>query len=714
MSTTVSYPIPREESVANGAAETRAVVEQRTWPWERIGLIAIAVLAAVLELWRFDQSGIPNTFYGAAVLSMTQSLHAFLFNSLDSVGFVTIDKPPLGFWIQAISAKLLGFSAASILLPEALATVGSVVLAYVLMKRAFGGVAGLLAALMLAVIPVSVAIGRNNTIDALLVFCLMLAVWTSLKATERGSLKWLLITGVSVGLGFEIKMLEAYLVVPALGLVYLLGAPISWQKRIGQLALAAIVMLAVSLAWPLAVDLTPANLRPWVDSTQDNSAISLALGYNGIERLIGQRDSVTQFLSSLGIRLSTSDATPTADTGFGGMFNNGPAGPFRLFDQELGGQASWLLPLSLVTMAIALWKSIAGRTAFFRTRQGQIAIVFGMWLLAAGGFFSVASFFHSYYLVTLGPPIAVLAAIAVVGLWREFRAHSWLGWLLPVAVLGTALVQVYMLGYYPTWSAWLRPLVIGASALAAIGLLYGLLGERLRGKLAANMPVARAATTLGVVALLVVPTVWSGYTVANARSGGGLPTAGPQVAGTRGFGGPASFGGDGRGDDAQGGARGGAAAGAPGGVGAQGGTAAVGPGGFEAPDGFGAPGGEANAQVVDYLVANQGSAQYLVATTDSNSAASIILASGKPVMSLGGFSGSDPILTVDQFARLAQSGQVRYVLVNSRGGGFGFGGRGGGTGAIMSWVEANGTPVTIAGSQTQLYDLASSSSQTNA
>lgn len=661
-------------------------VARRAWSWERIGLIAIAVLAAVLELWHLDRSGIPNTFYGAAVLSMTQNLHAFFFNSLDSVGFVTIDKPPLGFWIQAISARLLGFSAVSILLPEALATVGSVVLAYVLVKRAFGGVAGLLAALMLALVPISVAIGRNNTIDALLVFCLMLAVWATLEATERGSLKWLLIAGVIVGLGFEIKMLEAYLVVPALGLVYLLGAPISWSKRIRHLALGGAVMLAVSLAWPLAVDLTPANLRPWVDSTQDNSAISLALFYNGIERLIGERQSVTQFLGGLGIHLPTSD--PTAESGnpggfgIGGMFNNGPAGPFRLFDRELGGQASWLLPLSLVTMAIALWKSVGSRTAFFRTRQGQTAIVFGMWLLAAGGFFSVANFFHSYYLVTLGPPIAVLAAMAVAVLWREFRARSWLAWLLPVGVLGTALVQAYMLGYYPTWGAWLRPLVIGAAAIAVVGLVYGRLGARLR--------VARGATALAVVALLVVPTLWSGYTVFAARGGGGgLPTAGPQVANTRGFGGPGGFAADGRGGP----------------DGAREDAAPGGPAAF-APGGFGGPGGSANAAMVDFLVANQGSAEYLVATTDSNSAAPIILATGKPVMALGGFSGSDPILTADQFADLVRSGQVRYVLVNGRGGGFGFGGRGS-TGAIMSWVEANGTPVSIDGAQTQLYDLGS-------
>ncbi|MBV9579023.1 MAG: glycosyltransferase family 39 protein, partial [Chloroflexi bacterium] len=309
MSTTFPLPYPRPPVATAGTrpaarSPSDVAAARRSWPWEWLGLLSVLMVSGLLELWHLNQLGTSNAFYAAAVLSMTQNLHAFFFNSLDSVGFVTIDKPPLGFWVQAISAKVLGFSGFSILLPEALATIGSVALVFHLVKRAFGGVAGLLAALMLAVVPISVAVGRNNTIDSLLVFTLLLAVWSGLKATERGSLTWLLVTGAIVGLGFEIKMMEAYLVLPALGLVYLLGAPISRRLRVLHLALAAVVMLGVSLAWPVAVDLTPASLRPWIDSTQNNSAISLALGYNGIDRLLGQNESVTQFLHGLGINLS--------------------------------------------------------------------------------------------------------------------------------------------------------------------------------------------------------------------------------------------------------------------------------------------------------------------------------------------------------------------------------------------------------------------------
>lgn len=654
----ISFPLPAN---AHWASRPHAAAARRTWPWERLGLVAVLLLAAGLELWHLDRLGTSNAFYAAAVLSMLQNWHAFFFNSLDSTGFVTIDKPPLGFWVQVASARLLGFSGVSILLPEALATVGSVALVYHLVKRAFGGVAGLLAGLMLALVPISVVVGRNNTIDALLVLTLLLAVWTGLRATERGSLAWLLATGALVGLGFEIKMLEAYLVVPALGLVYLLGAPVSWRARVGHLTLAAAVMLVVSLAWPVAVDLTPANLRPWIDSTQDNSAISLALGYNGIERLLGQNRSLDQFLAG----------SSSGPGGPGGMFNNGPAGVFRLFDQQLAGQASWLLPLSLVGLALGTWQAVRDRA---RSRQAQAAIVWGGWLLTAGAFFSVASFFHSYYLVTLGPPVAALAASGVWYAWRAFRRGSRLVWLLPAALLGTGLVQAHILASYPTWSRWLAPIAIGGPALGTLAIVATLVGQRLHRPLGKGLRLPRLATGVAVAALLVTPAVWSGYSTLYG-SGGGLPEAGPRAA-----------------------------------------SANVGPGGFDdptragqfAPPAGGMPGGfgpgNVSASVVSFLETSQGSATYLAATLDSNTAASLILASNEPVMSLGGFTGSDPILTTDQFASLVASGQVRYVLLGGGGGP----GRPGASG-IAQWVQAHGTPVSAAdlgASQTQLYDLA--------
>src|SRR5215472_13957763 len=304
-------------------------------PWHRRALALIAVVASFCDFFQLWRNGYGNLYYAAAIRSMLESWHNFFFVSFDPGGFVTVDKPPLGFWIQAASAKLFGFSAFSILLPEALAGVLSVLVLYVLVRRVFGPAAGLLAALFLAITPVSVVTNRNNTIDSLLVLTVLLAAYAVMRAVEAGSLRWLLLSAVLVGLGVNIKMLEAYLVVSALALVYLLGAPLGWWKRLWHLAVAGLAMLAVSLSWVLAVDLTPASARPYVGSSGSNSELALALGYNGIERLLGNLFR----LQSATANSSTFVFTGGAAGGTGGASENGAAGFFRLLNAQLGGQA---------------------------------------------------------------------------------------------------------------------------------------------------------------------------------------------------------------------------------------------------------------------------------------------------------------------------------------------------------------------------------------
>ncbi len=252
-----------------------------------LALGGITLVSIFLNFYQLGQNGFGNLYYASAIRSMMDSWHTFFFVSLDPVGFVSIDKPPLGFWLQVVSAKLFGFTPFSIFFPQALAGVLSVLLLYHLVRRHFGVAAGLLAALALAISPISVVTNRNNTIDSTLVLTMLLGAWTVMRAAETGKWRWLLLTAVLVGLGFNIKMLEAYLVVPAYGLLYLLAAPRSLKMRIVQLLVAAVVMLTISLSWAVVVDLTPASLRPYVGSSQDNSEISLSLGYNGIQRLIG-------------------------------------------------------------------------------------------------------------------------------------------------------------------------------------------------------------------------------------------------------------------------------------------------------------------------------------------------------------------------------------------------------------------------------------------
>src|SRR5947209_12884961 len=192
--------------------------------WHRIALLAIVALSAILNFVGLSREGYNNQFYAAAVKSMSESWHNFFFSSFDPGGFVTIDKPPVGFWFQVASVKLFGFNGVSLLIPEALAGVLSVVLLYHLVARTFGRSAGVIAALALAITPISVVTNRNNTIDSILVLFVLLGAWAVLRAAETGKLRWLLLGAMFVGLGFNIKMLEAYLVVPALGLAYLLGA----------------------------------------------------------------------------------------------------------------------------------------------------------------------------------------------------------------------------------------------------------------------------------------------------------------------------------------------------------------------------------------------------------------------------------------------------------------------------------------------------------
>ena len=658
-------PVARTMARARGRALTVAP--------HRLALGAILLLAATLNLWRLGSIGYANSYYAAAVKSMLLSWHNFFFVSFDPGGFVSIDKPPLGFWIQTASAKLLGYSGTSLLLPEAIAGVLSVAVLYRVVGRVWGRGAGLLAALFLAVTPVAVIDSRNNTIDSLLVLAVLLGAWAAARAAESGRLRWLLLAATLVGLGFNIKMLEAYLVVPAFGLVYLLGAHTGWRTRIVHLAAAAATLLAVSLSWAIAVDLTPAASRPYVGSSGTNSALNLALGYNGLQRLLG------------------GSGTPGGGSGSTGLFGGGPASPFRLLGTTLGGQVGWLLILAALGLIVAAlsvpWRGLDGR--------GRSLLLWGGWLLTAGGFFSVASFFHPYYTVMLAPAIAALGAIGVTVLWRAYQTRGRLGWLLPLVLLDTAAVQAYILRDYPDWSRWLTPLAVGGCMVAALALV----AARLRPRRATGAILVAAG--LAVASLLAAPTAWAAYSVTHTVSAG-IPTAGPsaQASGGMAMGAGGGQGGTGGGP---GGVAGGGrpsgpppggmpSGGAPGAVPTNGVIPAATVGGATRPTaaGTGAQGGGPGGDQVDsallrYLEAHRGTTRYLVATASSNGAASIIISAGRPVMALGGFSGNDAILTTAGLAKLIAGDQVHYFLVQS-------GGMGGNS-ALMQWVVAHGKAV---------------------
>lgn len=710
----------------SGARTARAALLTH---WPRVGLVVILALSSALNIIGLGGEGYANTYYAAAVKSMLTGWHNFFFASFDAGGFVTVDKPPLGLWIQTISARLFGFSNWSILLPQALAGVASVGLLYWLVRRVWGPVAGLVAALALAVTPISVVTSRNNTSDTVLVLALLGAVWAVSVASERGSLRHLLLGGVMVGLAFNIKMLEAYIVFPALALAYLLGAPRSWRARFGHVALLGLVTLVVSFAWVAVVDLTPASARPYVGSSGTNSALSLVLGYNGLTRLTtalpaGLRQLATFLPGDVDL-----DVAPGMSPGIG------DPGLLRLLNSGLAGQASWLLALAVIGVVAA---GFSVRRWLPLDRRGQSLVLWGGWLLGAGGFFSVARFFHIYYLTLLGPAVAALAGLGVGALWRAWRQGQWLGWFLPPALVGAAFVQRHILASYPVWSQRLATPIVVACLGAAVLLLL----VRLRPRWAHYAAPALAATA--ILALLVSPTVWSVVSVQAGNGAAWLPEAGP--ASTMGFGGggrnaggQAPQGGFQTGGMPQAGAmpqtgnqrtapaqgqgapatRGNSQGGQTGAA-RQPGAGGAGGGGGQALTVAGANWDVLNPQLVQYLLANQGNAEFLVATPTSTYASVFMLATDQPAMALGGYQGWDRILTPTELAALVREGTVRFFLLNSSGSRSFANGTGGqdATADLTAWVQTSCTVVsattwqttsgsgTSAASGQQLYDCA--------
>jgi 4-amino-4-deoxy-L-arabinose transferase-like glycosyltransferase len=571
---------------------------------------------------------------------------------------------------------------------------------YLLVRRHFGTNAGLLAALFMALTPIVVAMDRDNNLDMLLVFTLLIAAWFMTLAAETGRLRWLLLGFFVVALGFNIKTLEAYLALPALALLYFLCAPLSWKKRLLHLTLATVLLLVVSFSWIFAVDLTPASQRPYVDSSQTNSELELTLGYNGIERLVGISFGGQRRASTTSDNSTPASSTPPANVdlptgggGGGGIFNEGgPPSLFRLFNADLGGQVSWLLPLALIGMLALLWQSRFRWPLNFRW---QAAILWGVWLLTTGIFFSVASFFHSYYLVMVAPAVCALAAIGLVVLWKNYRELSdWRGWVLPIALVLTAAEQAYLLTAYGSDYTPLLLVELIVCILAAAVLTIARLRPTLR--ITPRM-LLLPAVIVGMVALLLTPALWSFISISQTLNET-LPTGGPALAG----GGAFAFGGRGQRT----------------GIGDLPGVAEL--AGFAGGRGGGGNGGndftsQVNQKLISYLEAHQGNSRFLVATLNSMSAEPIIIQTGKPVMSMGGFIGSDPILTQASLASLVQNGTVRFFLLQSGRGGFnidsiledlppatreqleeqfggggaGFGAFGGGQSDLTSWIQAH-------------------------
>jgi 4-amino-4-deoxy-L-arabinose transferase-like glycosyltransferase len=656
----------------------------------------IMALAGFLSLYAVWNEGYGNSYYAAAVKSMLTSFHNFFFASFDGGGFVSVDKPPLGLWIQALFALIFGFHGWILILPQALAAVISTALVYHLVRRSFGKPAGLIAALVFALTPILVAVSRTNNFDTMVVMFVLFAAWAVMVAAERGSLKLLSLSVVLVGLGFNIKMLQAWMVLPAIYLLYMLSPAGNARKKISHLLVATVVLLAVSLSWAAIVDLTPADQRPYVGSSQTNSVIELALGYNGIQRVVPGGSPM-----GAGALFGHSNSSPPGEPGAsspgalpgpvtgvnfpgempaiptggmpGGMMGpggeGGAAGVFRLLNQQLAGQISWLLPLAILGFFAAI---VTLRKSEDKDAKGKMRSVlfWGMWMLPMLAYFSIAGFFHRYYLVMLAPSIAALCGIGLTEMWKAYQGKGLQSQLLPLSLVITALIQAMIAYSYPEWRTWLIPVICSVSITTAAILVFA----RFDGS-AVFKGIIRPLVVCVCAVLLIAPGLWS-LTPIIYHTETMIPYAGPEL--------DTSI------------IRANINLSMPGA-----GTGMPSMGSFM--------GGTDNAGLTDFLLDHWRNETYLVAVPNANMAAEIILDTGKPVMAVGGFLGSDPILTVDRLEKMVADGEVRYFQMmgspwdssgNATGNGLpggelpgGMPGMMGGQTEITSWVKAHGTLV---------------------
>ncbi|WOC12791.1 ArnT family glycosyltransferase [Gordonia sp. MP11Mi] len=659
----------------------------RATTWWSVAMLLIGT--AALYLWNLSANGWANSFYTAAIQAGSQSWKAWFFGSSDMANSITVDKPPASLWIPGIVVRVFGLNSWTVLVPEALMGVASVLLLYLITRRLFGHWAGIGAGAVLALTPVAAMMFRFDNPEALLILLMIAACGALLKAVETGRLRWMVAAGIAIGFGFLAKQLEVMLIVPPMVIVYLVAAPGAWPRRVGNL-LAALASLIVGAGWwILAVTLWPASSRPYIGGSQNNSILELTFGYNGLGRLSGNEEgSVVPGRGLAGFAetgLGGAPGGPGGPGGFGGSMW-GQTGFWRMFDADQGGQIAWLIPGALITLIAAF--VVIGRAPRTDGRRAYL-LLFAGWLVAMAGTFSyMAGIFHSYYTAALAPAIAAVLAASTAILW-PCRDRLWVRLVLAAATWTTAGWGFALLARSADFVPWLRWLVLVVGVAAGALLLAG---SRRRWQRRAVVGAAAAAIVVG----LAGPTAYTIDTVATARQGS-IISAGPQIDGGR-------FGFRGSG-------------GRHGGHLRHGGTPTMGPmptgltpmgsnGGHSG--GAGGPGGlldgsQPSAQLTATLRADAERYTWVAAAIGSNEASGYQIASGYSVMPIGGFNGTDPSPTLAEFKQFVAAGQIHYYIGGSRGGRGRFGGSSGMSGQITSWIESTFTSTTVDG--VTLYDL---------
>ncbi len=685
----------RTSELVGGAGHGRTAARTIPIPslsWDALSLISVVVAAGALYAWRLSENGYGNIYYAAAVRSMTVSWSNFFFGAFDPGGYITVDKPPAFLWVGALSARIFGYSSWSILLPSAVAGAASVGLLWAIVRKHFGLLAATVAAVALALSPIAAAVNRLNLPEPFMILALVGAAAAVLQSVEsRRWWAWVVLAGFLVGVAFNIKMMAAWIPGPALALALVVSArEVSWRAArdvIARLAVLGAVTLAVSASWMVVVDVWPADARPYVGGSTDNTVLDLALGYNGFGRVDGESqgpggrapnagpnqqpppdgvdggDGAQQAPGGLPVPPAgalpggAGDGGGAAAGGFrgaGGIVAGVP-GLWRMFDDANGGQIGWLLPFAIGSGVFALWwwRRDPARRAF--------ATLFLGWVVLYGAVFSYAQgIFHSYYTSAMAPGVAALTGMGALAMTEAVRRdRRWLVGLAGLAAI-TLWAQLTIADRTPDFYGWVRPITV-VTVVAGLG-LCGLLALR-------RLPIAAGVATVAG-GLLLLPAAWTVSAAANTSLNTTLPQAGPQQ-------------------------------------GASGRTF-----GSDAFD-------NGTAQIAAWLEANSDEdAPWQLVVSNSQNGSRLIAEYGISVMSIGGFSGSDNTTTVDEFADLVSSGSVRYILVGQIGvvgadgggipgdgpaadGGFrdgGMAGPGGGQGSaaaqVMAAVQETCTTVT--------------------
>lgn len=710
---------------------------------ENYFLAAILILSAVLNIGNLGLQGYGNQYYAAGVKSMTMSLRNFFFVSFDPSGFVSIDKPPLGFWIQAVSARIFGVNSWGLLLPQAVAGVISVGILFLIVKRAFGRPAGLISALCMAVTPIFVAASKNNTIDNLLVLALLLACLLLSKAAENGKTKTLIFSLVLVGIGFNIKMLQAYMILPAMYIAYLVSKNLTMKRKIINLVFGTLILAVVSLSWAFVVDLVPSSNRPFVGSSTNNTVMELIFGHNGVERFstsVGggnhgsapsrkdgkmtrpdgnmtappqndkstnntdgnstekdtennnsqnqdQRNSMGPGMMSPPDGMDMKDMKNKKNGGHGGANSNfggsEEASILRLFSSNgLSDQISYLIPLALIGFVASILCEKSKKTMDNKKRV-SLTLWF-MWFLPVFIFFSYTTgTFHPYYLTMLAAPISALTGIGIVSMWKLYKENKdWMKWLLPAALIADGALEVLLLSY--NFDMTIAKILIGIIIVltllsAAVLCIFNVKND-------VSVIIKKKLMIVAVIGLLIIPLVCSSVTLFKTMQGS-FPSAGLSLLSSRG-----GMGGKGDGNIKH-------QMGDRDGMGMMEGNNTDGnmptiPDGNNNDGKQGEPFGETSSSMIKYLQQNKGNAKYLLVAQSSNSLANIIIQTGENVMALGGFSGNDNIITLAQFKTMVKNGEVRFAMTSGQGGTR--------NNEIMNWIKQNGKAVE---NYNNLYDL---------